>query len=73
MTAVGKMMQDDTGSIIISVILGFGLAAIFRRACTGDRCIVVKAPKIDDVNKFVYKVDQDCFKYSPYVVPCDDK
>lgn len=70
MTLVNKVMEDSTGSIIISVILGLGLAALFRRACKGGRCIVVKSPKLDDLNKFVYKVDDDCYKYTPHVVPC---
>lgn len=70
MAAITKVMDDSTGSVIISVILGLGLAALFRRACKGGRCIVVKSPKLDELNKYVYKVDDDCYKYTPHVVPC---
>jgi hypothetical protein len=70
---IKNMMKDRMGSVIISLILGLGLAALFRRACTGGSCIVVKAPKREDLQKYYYKVDDNCFKYTPYVVECDSK
>lgn len=65
-----KALNTPTGSIVVSVILGLGLAAIFRRACKGDRCIVIKGPMPADINKFVYKIEDDCYKYTPYAVHC---
>lgn len=70
---VTRVLADDTGAIIVSIILGLGLAALFRKACKGGRCLVVKAPKLDELQRFVYKVDEDCYKYTPHVVPCDTK
>jgi hypothetical protein len=67
---VKKVLNDGMGSIVISILLGLGLAALFRRACKGDRCIVIKAPSLTEVAKHYYKVDADCFKYTPQVVPC---
>lgn len=71
MAVVSTVLKDETGSAVISVILGLGLAALFRRACKGGRCVVVKSPKLDELRRFVYKVDDDCYKYTPHVVPCD--
>ncbi len=68
--SVKTIMQDRTGSIGISILLGLGLAALFRRVCTGDSCVVIKAPKPDDINKYYYKIDANCYKYTPYVVEC---
>jgi hypothetical protein len=67
---VKKMMKDKVGSIVISVILGLGLAAIFRRACSGDGCIVVKPPDRKEVEDHVFRIDKSCYRYSPNVVPC---
>ena len=64
------IMNSKAGSVLVSVILGLGLAAIFRRACTGDGCVVLKAPNAADVRKHVWKVDDDCFRYTPRVVEC---
>ncbi len=67
---VKKMLNDKFGSIMISVILGLGLAAVFRRVCTGDGCIVVKAPNAKELTEHVYRIDASCYKYTPNVVPC---
>lgn len=67
---IQNVMQDRMGSIIISIILGLGLAALFRRACKDGSCVVIKAPKQEDIQKYYYKVESDCYKYTPYVVDC---
>ncbi len=67
---VKRMLSDKFGSILISVILGLGLAALFRRVCSGDGCVVVKAPSEKEIRDFVYKVDTSCYKYTPNAVPC---
>lgn len=67
---IKRFMQDKVGSIVISIILGLGLAAMFQRACKGDGCVVIKAPNMKDVQKYTYRVDQSCYKYSPEVIPC---
>lgn len=67
---IKNVMKDRMGSIIISVILGLGLAALFRRACHGGSCVVIKAPKREEIQQYYYKIDDDCYKYTPYVVEC---
>lgn len=65
-----SIVNDRFGAIIISVILGLGLAAIFRATCHGDNCIVVKSPPRDQIDKHVYRIDDQCYKYSSYAVGC---
>lgn len=69
-----RVMTDPFGSIVVSVILGLGLAAMFRQVCTGDGCVVVKAPSSRDVDDYVYRVGTGagaaCYKYTPNTVPC---
>ena len=67
---VKKLLRDKFGSIVVSVILGLGLAALFRRACSGDGCIVVKPPDHKEVDEYVYNIDKSCYKYTPNVIPC---
>ena len=68
-----RVMTDPFGKILVSVILGLGLAALFRRVCTADGCIVVRAPSAKEVDNYVYKIDTSCYKYTPNVVPCQRK
>lgn len=69
---IKRILESKIGAIVLSVILGLGLAAVFRQVCKGNECIVVEGPKLDDVDKYYYKIDNDCFKYTPYVTKCED-
>lgn len=71
-STVSNILHNDVGAIIISVVLGLGLAAIFRATCHGESCIVVKGPPHDHIRQNVYKIDQHCYKYSSYAVPCPE-
>ena len=44
-----KALNSDTGKILISVLLGLGLASLFREACKGDKCINFEGPFLEDV------------------------
>ncbi len=70
---IKHLMTSKEGQILISVILGFGLATIFRKVCKDNNCVVIKGPKIEDVQKYYYKMDEGCYKYTPYIVDCNEK
>lgn len=70
---ISDALNSKTGSIIISAIFGLGLAALFRQTCKGERCIVIKSPNVDDVEKNVYKYNQQCYKYKANIIPCPIK
>jgi hypothetical protein len=67
---IDNVMSSDLGQILISIILGLGLASFFRKVCKNGRCIVVKGPKLDDIKKHVYKIDNECYKYTPQSTKC---
>ncbi len=66
-----KLFKTKEGVIIVSIILGLGLASVFRQVCKGSNCIIIKGPSIDEVTRHTYKIDKDCYKYSPVVVECE--
>lgn len=68
---LAKIMDDPIGRIVVSILLGFGLATLFRKVCTGQNCVVVKGPNPDEISKYYYKIDQDCYKYTPYETNCE--
>ena len=67
-----KVLETKMGSIILSIILGLGLAAAFRQVCKGNDCMVIQGPKVTDTSKYFYKIDEDCYQYTPYVTQCKD-
>lgn len=70
MSNISEVLNSQTGSVIISIILGLGLAALFRKACKDNNCIVIKGPNSEEVNKFFYKIEDNCYKYSPVFTEC---
>jgi hypothetical protein len=65
---IDRLTKTRTGQILLSVILGLGLAALFRRVC--HDCIVIKGPSADEIQKYYYKMENACYKYTPYAVDC---
>lgn len=63
-------MSSERGSIVISIVLGFGLATFFRKVCKGKGCLLIRSPPLADLKKDLYKIDGRCFKYRPYAVSC---
>jgi hypothetical protein len=72
MGSIQDIMKDDVGIKVISVILGLGLAAIFRKTCVGNGCVVVKSPGKRELDDYIYKLQDDCYKYTPYAVKCGE-
>jgi hypothetical protein len=66
-------VETPMGAAIISVIIGVGLAAIFRKVCTGDACTRWTAPSKDDVDGKIYKNGDKCHTYTTKTVDCNGK
>ena len=69
---ITELFKSKQGKIIISIILGLGLASLFRQVCKGSQCIIVKGPRSDEIKNNFYKIDDDCYKYSQSVVECEN-
>jgi hypothetical protein len=67
---LGKFIHTERGKIIMSVILGFGLACLFKKVCKGKNCIAFHAPPLDDFKDKIYKNNDKCIKYVPVATKC---
>ena len=65
-----EILDNPTGSIIVSIILGLGIAALFRKSCEGGKCIVFQAPP-KDITKTIYKHNNKCIKFESETVKCN--
>jgi len=68
---LGKLIHTRTGRYVLSIILGFGLASLFRKVCKGKNCIVFLAPPLEDVQGKVFKYNDKCYKYEAVSTKCD--
>ena len=71
MVYLSKFVHSSTGKIMMSILLGFGLATLFRAVCKGKDCLEFHAPSLDEINNKIYKVDNKCYKYVPVASKCD--
>jgi hypothetical protein len=72
-----ERMFDWTGimkipgmSALISFLLGFGIAAMFRPVCKGPDCVVIRGPPIRDIQNSVYQFGQKCVEFKTKPVEC---
>ena len=68
-----KLFEKNENQIIISIILGIGLAGAFRKICNRGNCIIVTAPSKDELTSNTYRMKDKCFKYISRVKKCTDK
>ncbi len=73
MSSIKRFLDSDTGSIVISVVVGVGLATMFQKACKGNGCVVVRGPPLSELRKNVYLQDGRCWKYTPEAADCKDQ
>jgi hypothetical protein len=63
-------MEDPLAAAIISFLIGFGLAAMFRPICHGSDCLVINGPPVHDVVNKVYQMGEKCVEFTTEVVDC---
>ena len=68
---LSKFVHSKTGKYVMSVLLGFGLACLFRKVCEGKDCMIIHAPPLDEIENKVYKQNNKCYTYKPLSVTCE--
>lgn len=65
-----NILDTKKGQILISIILGLGLASIFRRVCNDGNCLVIEGPPLEEVENKIFKQDNKCYKYKAQSTNC---
>jgi len=66
-----NIVKTNQGKIIISCILGLGLASIFKKVCIDDNCLIIKSSP--NIKGQVFGLNDKCYKYNSEVAKCNDK
>jgi hypothetical protein len=64
-----KFFKSKLGMKLLSILLGLGLASIFKMSCDNRNCLVFKAFELQD-NK-VIKYDNKCYSATEKIEPCN--
>ena len=68
---LGRFLHSENGKIIMSILLGFGLASLFRVVCKDKECLIFHAPPLEEIKNKIYKHDNKCYKYTTKSTTCD--
>lgn len=69
---VDKLMYTSFGQKVVSGIFGLAIALLFHRVCK-DNCTVYYAPYVTEIQGNVFKLEDTCYKYEPYMVKCTEE
>ena len=67
---LGKFVHTETGRTIMSILLGLGLASLFRTVCKDHNCLIFHAPPLDEFKDKIFKTNGKCVKYVPAPTKC---
>ena len=66
---VKNFIGSEKGVFILSIVLGLGLACIFKMSCDSQNCIVYRAP--DYSEKKIIKYNDKCYEPNEHMETCD--
>tara|TARA_B100001142_G_C14347573_1_gene660661 strand:- start:6513 stop:6755 length:243 start_codon:yes stop_codon:yes gene_type:complete len=72
MVNLRRLIYSPFGKTIMSILLGLGLATLFRKVCKDRNCLIFKAPGLDKIEKQIFKFDNQCYTYEKEATKCDD-
>ena len=67
---LSRLFNSREGKYIFSIILGLGLASLFRRACASRNCLVFKAPSLKSIKEQIFGFNEKCYKFAETSVSC---
>ena len=67
-----ELINSTRGRYVFSLLLGLGLATLFRKACTSRNCLVFKAPSLEEIKKNIFGYNNKCYKFEEKNITCSD-
>ena len=66
-----KFLNSQRGKYVFSILLGLGLATLFRKACNSRNCLVFKAPDLNDIKGKIFNHDNKCYEFKEESTTCN--
>jgi hypothetical protein len=64
------IMEIPHMATLISIMLGFGLAAIFRPLCKGPECLILRGPPVSEIKGAAFQFGSKCVEFIPTPQEC---
>lgn len=66
-----RLIYSEVGKYVMSILLGLGLATLFRRVCNDRSCLVFHAPHINKIKGQIFDFDGKCYTFEEKAERCD--
>ena len=73
-TAINNILYTERGRFILAIILGLGLASLFRNFCKGKNCYDFIGPEQQAIRDQVFSFDsnnKDCYVMREHATKCN--
>lgn len=67
------IMNRPMVATVISALIGFGIAAMFRPLCKGPECVILRGPPVTEMRNAVYQFGSKCVEFQTKTVECPKK
>tara|TARA_B100001057_G_scaffold349524_1_gene350966 strand:- start:1338 stop:1574 length:237 start_codon:yes stop_codon:yes gene_type:complete len=68
---VRRILNSDFGIIFISIMLGLGVASLFRKTCKDRKCLVFRATPMKKIKNQIFKFNDKCYTFEETATTCD--
>jgi hypothetical protein len=65
------IINSSQGKIIMSIILGLGIATLFREVCKDRKCMVFRKAKSKKIDNKIFKNGDKCYQYNLESTNCN--
>lgn len=65
-----RFMKIPGMATLVSLLIGFGIAALFRPLCKGPECVVLRGPPVAEIRGTVYQFGAKCVEFVPKPEEC---
>ncbi len=69
---LNRLLYTSLGQMFISALFGLSIALLFKRVCK-DNCTIYIAPKKEEIEGKMFKLEDTCYTYTTTKVKCNDK
>lgn len=72
MKGIKKIINSERGKILFSILLGFGLATLFRKSCESNNCLIFKIPKLEKIDNKIFQHNDKCYNFTSSSISCSN-
>lgn len=67
---IRRLIYSPFGKYVISMLLGIGLASLFRKACQDRNCLKFVAAPMSKIKNQVFKYNDTCYTFENKAESC---